>query len=96
MPRKHGVEVQLHRSGPRHKMEVSGQLHAPAALPPGSLRRYQLDRRLGGSQSRSGLYGDKILPLSRFETRPSSQHPVAIATYIYKTHKDFVSIKKIG
>jgi hypothetical protein len=29
-----GVEVQLHHSWPRHKMEVSGQLHAPTALPP--------------------------------------------------------------
>jgi hypothetical protein len=28
-------------------MEVSDQLHAPAALPPGKERRYPLDRRLG-------------------------------------------------
>jgi hypothetical protein len=38
-------------------MEVSGQLHAPAAL----LRRkspwYPLDRKLGGPQSRSGHSG---------------------------------------
>jgi hypothetical protein len=27
-----GVEVQLNLSWPRHQMEVSGQLHAPAAL----------------------------------------------------------------
>jgi hypothetical protein len=33
-------------------MEVSGQLHAPAALPPGIKPRYPLDRRLGGPQSR--------------------------------------------
>jgi len=33
-------------------MEVSGQLHAPAALPPGMNRQYPLDRRLDGSQSR--------------------------------------------
>jgi hypothetical protein len=35
-------------------MEVSGQLHAPAALPPGKETLYPLDMRLGGSQNRSG------------------------------------------
>jgi hypothetical protein len=37
-------------------MEVSAQLHAPAALPIGKEPppRYPLDRRLGGPQSRSG------------------------------------------
>jgi hypothetical protein len=35
-------------------MEVSGQLHAPAALPQGKSLWYPLDRRLGGTQSRSG------------------------------------------
>jgi len=38
-------------------MEVSDQLHAPAALPPGKNPRYPLDRRLGGTQSRSGRGG---------------------------------------
>jgi hypothetical protein len=33
-------------------MEVSGQLHAPAALPPREW--HLLDMRLGGPQSRSG------------------------------------------
>jgi hypothetical protein len=36
-------------------MEVSGQLHARAAL----LSRYPLDRRLGGPQSRSGRGGEE-------------------------------------
>jgi len=36
-------------------MEVSGQLQAPAALPPGDT----LDRRLGGPQNRSGCGGEK-------------------------------------
>jgi hypothetical protein len=31
-----------------------GQLHAPVALTAGEERRYPLDRRLGGPQSRSG------------------------------------------
>ena len=34
-------------------MEVGGQRHAPAALPPGKTR-YPFYRRLGGPQSRSG------------------------------------------
>jgi hypothetical protein len=38
-------------------MEVSGQLHTPAALPPGKEPLVPLDRRLGGPQSRSGLCG---------------------------------------
>jgi hypothetical protein len=35
-------------------MEVSGQLHAPAASPPGKVPLVPLDRRLGGHHSRSG------------------------------------------
>jgi hypothetical protein len=41
-------------------MGVGGQLHAPAALPPG-MTRYPLYRRLGGPQGRSGRLG-KISP----------------------------------
>jgi hypothetical protein len=37
---------------------VSGQLHVPAALPPGKSPRYPFYRRLGGTQSRSGRYGE--------------------------------------
>jgi hypothetical protein len=50
-------------SSPRHWLEVSGQLHAPAALLPGKEPpHYPLDRRLGGPQSRSGRRGEeKIL-----------------------------------
>jgi len=43
-------------------MEVIGQLHAPAALPPEKappLPRYTLDRRLGGPQSLSGRRGEE-------------------------------------
>jgi hypothetical protein len=41
-------------------MEVSGQLYAPAALPPGKEAPwYPLDRRLGGPQIRSGLGGEE-------------------------------------
>jgi hypothetical protein len=40
-------------------MEVSGQLHAPAASPQGKSPSYQFDRRLGGPQSRSGRGGEE-------------------------------------
>jgi hypothetical protein len=40
-------------------MEVSGQLHAPAALPQEKSSRYPLDKRLGGPQSRSGRAGEE-------------------------------------
>jgi hypothetical protein len=40
-------------------MEVSGQLHAPAALPQGKSPCCPLDRRLGGPQSRSGRGGEE-------------------------------------
>jgi hypothetical protein len=40
-------------------MEVSGQLHALAALPQGKSPRYPLDTRLGGPQSRSGSGGEE-------------------------------------
>jgi len=43
-------------------MEVVGQRHAPAALPPGKTR-YPLYRRLGGSHSRFGQVRKISLPL---------------------------------
>jgi hypothetical protein len=42
-------------------MEVCGELQALADLPPqGKSPRYQLDRRLGESQSRSGRCGKEV------------------------------------
>jgi hypothetical protein len=38
---------------------VSGQLHAPDALPPGKDPRYPLHRRLGGPQIRSRRGGEE-------------------------------------
>jgi hypothetical protein len=40
-------------------MEVSGQLHAMAALSPGKEPLNLLDRRLGGPQSRCGCGGEE-------------------------------------
>ena len=54
-------------------MEVAGQRHAPAALPPGKTR-YPLYRRLGGPQSRSGEVR-KISPPPGFD--PRTVQPVA-------------------
>jgi hypothetical protein len=54
-------------------MEVSGQRHAPAALPPGKRPRYPLDRRLDGPQSRSGRGGEE----------KNSQPPPGIDYYYY-------------
>jgi len=56
-------------------MEASGQLHAPAALPPGKERRHPLDRRLGGAQSHSG-HGDEIFHAPEGTPTPIVQ-PVA-------------------
>jgi hypothetical protein len=51
-------------------MEVSGQLHAPAALTQEISPCYPLDRRLGGLQSRSGRGGEEknSQPLPGIET----------------------------
>jgi len=54
-------------------MGVSGQHHAPAALPPGKTR-YPLCRRLGGLQGRSGRVR-KISPSLGFD--PRTVQPVA-------------------
>jgi hypothetical protein len=57
-------------------MEVSGQLHDPAALPHGKSPWYPLDRRLSGPQSRSGRGGEEnSQPLLGLEVPVI--HPVA-------------------
>jgi hypothetical protein len=45
-------------------MELSVQLHAPAALP---LGKEALNRQLGGPQSRSGYCAEKFLSLPGIE-----------------------------
>jgi hypothetical protein len=52
-------------------LEVSDQLHAPAALPQGKSPWYPLDRRLGGPQSRSGRGGEE----------KNSQPPQGVESY---------------
>jgi hypothetical protein len=61
-------------------MKVSDQFHAPTALPPGKEPPwYPLDRRLGGTQSRSGRGGEEKIPSPRRESNPRTPvvHPVA-------------------
>jgi hypothetical protein len=47
----------------RHWMEVSGEVHSPAALPRGRESPwYPLDKRLGGRQNQSGRGGEEKVP----------------------------------
>jgi hypothetical protein len=56
-------------------MEVSGQLHTPAAFPQGKSPLCPLYRELGGPQSWSGRFGEeKILVLPGLELRPLSRY----------------------
>jgi hypothetical protein len=63
-------------------MEVSGQFHAPASLPPRKETLVSLDRRLDGLQSRSGRGGEEknsqLLPeLERPIIQPVAQRYTA-------------------
>jgi hypothetical protein len=59
--------------------EVSSQLHALGALPPGRKSpQYPLDRRLGGPQNRSGIRGgEKFCPYRDSNSDLSAVQPVA-------------------
>jgi hypothetical protein len=63
-------------------MEVSGQVHAPAALNPGKSPWYPLDRRLGGPQNRPGRYREKKNIAPAGNPTPAVQ-PVAIPTELF-------------
>jgi hypothetical protein len=60
-------------------MEVSGQLHDPAALPPGKSPWYPRDRRLGGPHCHSGRGGIEKIPNPYRESNPRTPivQPVA-------------------
>ena len=68
-------------------MEVGGQRHAPAALPPGMIR-YPLYRRLGRPQGRSGRVL-KISPPPAFDPRTAqlvaSRYVNGISIYFSRT-----------
>jgi hypothetical protein len=81
-------------------MEVSGQLHAPAALPQGKSLWYPLDRRLSGLQRRSRNGGEdkNCQPLPGLEPptthpahRPALYHSAILA---HKLKNDSINIHK--
>jgi hypothetical protein len=82
-------------------MEVSGQLHAPAALPPRKEPLVPIERRLGGPLSRSGSGGeDRKFPAPAgnrtLEPRSSSPEPIAIPTELSRPFKeDCFTLKKM-
>jgi hypothetical protein len=55
---------------PRHEMEVSGQLHALAALPPGKEPLLPIGWEAGWAQSRSGRGGEGKNSQPRRESKP--------------------------
>ena len=65
-------------------MEFRGQRHAPAALPPG-MTQYQLYRRLGGPQGRSGQVR-KISPTPEFDPRTVQLVPSRYTDYAILAH----------
>jgi hypothetical protein len=73
-------------------MEVSGQLHAPASLPPGKSSRYPLDKRVGGPQSRSGRRGENSWPYRHSNSEPSVVEPVASRHTDWATSSDSTGI----
>jgi hypothetical protein len=58
-------------------MEVSGQIHAPVALPQGKIPWYPLEWRLGGPQSRLGPGGEEKNSQPPPGIEPSIIQPVA-------------------
>jgi hypothetical protein len=66
-------------------MEVSCQLHAPAALSPGKSPWYPLDRRLGGHQNRSGRGGEE----KNSQPRRGSNHRTPIVQPVAQRYTDW-------
>jgi hypothetical protein len=75
-------------------MEVSGQLHAPAALHKGKKPRYPVDRRLGGPQSRSkhGVEEKNSHPQPGIYNTRSSDRPARSKSLYWLSYPDFPSL----
>jgi hypothetical protein len=73
-------------------MEVSGQLHTPAAFPPGERdARYPLDGWLGGPQNRSNYNGDTLLLLVKYFVIFVSVHISISCAHFFSVFYDAVS-----
>jgi hypothetical protein len=82
-------------------MEVSGELHAPAGLPPGKRPRYALVKRLDGPQRRSGRCGEEknllLLPgiEPQFICRPDCSID-ALPTELSRLQQDIYRCGRLG
>lgn len=70
-------------------MQVCGQFHPTAALPPGKEPKYPLNWRLRGLQSRCGYFGEEknLLSLSGIEVRLLSRKAsklISVQTTLYR------------
>jgi hypothetical protein len=59
-------------------MEMSGRLHAPAALPQGKSPGYPTDKKLGGIQSWYGRDGEEKKYLHLPGIKPRRSSPISI------------------
>lgn len=68
---------------PQHQVELSGQLHIPAACALGKNPKYPLNRRLGDPEPVwTFCKGEKFLASARIETPDHSAHsPVTVPTH---------------
>jgi hypothetical protein len=79
-------------------MQLNGQLHSLAAVPPVTSTRYSLNRRLDGPQKRSGRFGDQEKPSDsvRIETKILgffSPWPSRYTDYALSASKEILSKK---
>jgi hypothetical protein len=80
-------------SWPGHYLELSGQLHAPAALPHGKSLRYTLDLRPGEPQNWSGQRGKKknLTPTRTRNLTIHSRNAINIVTASISSASMFIS-----
>jgi hypothetical protein len=73
-----GVDVETHFFLPQHYLEVSGQLHAPAALLPGTAPgTHWIGGWMGPRTGQDDVEKTKFMTLPGLELRPSFVQPVA-------------------
>jgi hypothetical protein len=75
---------------------MSGQLHAPAALPPGKSPRYPFYKRLGGPQSQSERYGEVTIFYPKGTQTPAPPGRPVRSQWLYRLSYPGSSIKWVG